>query len=135
MPGNYASIQHQLLREAAARRGLHVREWQTFDLDFYYRVLTPHAARLDLDGGELRFDSAPTSARSRRAPRITCARVADFRFGFLLPRVDAACGAPGSRWRGITLRFSTNFCAKPPRAADYMCASGRLSIWISTTAC
>lgn len=48
VPGNYASPQHQLMREVAKRFHLQVREWHTFDLDFYYDALTPHASRLDL---------------------------------------------------------------------------------------
>jgi len=48
VPGNYASGQHQLMREVAKRAHLQVREWHTHNLDFYYDALAPHAARLDL---------------------------------------------------------------------------------------
>jgi len=48
VPGNYTSPQHRLMREVAKRFELQVREWQTFDLDFYYDALAPHASRLDL---------------------------------------------------------------------------------------
>jgi trans-aconitate 2-methyltransferase len=47
-PGNYASPQHQMLREIARRASLRVREWHTHDLDFYYDALAPLASRLDL---------------------------------------------------------------------------------------
>jgi len=48
VPGNYTSAQHQLMRTVAERFGLQVRGWHTYDLDFYYDALAPHAARLDL---------------------------------------------------------------------------------------
>jgi trans-aconitate 2-methyltransferase len=48
VPGNYKEPQHQLMREVARRFDLHVREWHTHDLDFYYDALAPHASRLDL---------------------------------------------------------------------------------------
>ena len=48
VPGNYKEAPHQLMREVASRFELHVREWHTHDLDFYYDALAPHAARLDL---------------------------------------------------------------------------------------
>jgi trans-aconitate 2-methyltransferase len=48
VPGNYKEAQHRLMREAARRFGLKVREWHTHDLDFYYDALAPYAARLDL---------------------------------------------------------------------------------------
>jgi trans-aconitate 2-methyltransferase len=55
MPGNYDGPAHRSMRELAASaswrgrfpsRG--VREWHVHDLGFYYDVLAPHAARVDL---------------------------------------------------------------------------------------
>ena len=50
MPGNWDAPAHQLMRNVAAQwpEAKHVREWFTHDLGFYYDVLAPHAARLDL---------------------------------------------------------------------------------------
>jgi trans-aconitate 2-methyltransferase len=47
-PGNYASPQHQMLREIGKRANLRVREWHMHDLDFYYDTLAPLTSRLDL---------------------------------------------------------------------------------------
>ncbi len=48
MPGNYTAPQHRLMREVAKRFQVQAREWHTYDLDFYYGALAPHASRLDL---------------------------------------------------------------------------------------
>ena len=50
MPGNWDSPAHRLMRNVAAQFPAtdRVREWFTHDLGFYYDVLAPHAARLDL---------------------------------------------------------------------------------------
>ena len=50
MPGNGDSPAHVLMRNVAAQWAgtEEVREWFTHDLGFYYDVLTPHAARVDL---------------------------------------------------------------------------------------
>ncbi len=54
-PGNYDAPPQRLMRDLAAssgwRRWFSDRQaatWHTHDLDFYYDVLAPHAARLDL---------------------------------------------------------------------------------------
>jgi trans-aconitate 2-methyltransferase len=50
MPGNWDSAAHRLMRNVAAQFPAteNVREWFTHDLGFYYDVLSPHAARVDL---------------------------------------------------------------------------------------
>jgi trans-aconitate 2-methyltransferase len=50
MPGNWDAAAHQLMRKVAAQFPAteHVREWFTHDLEFYYDVLAPHTARIDL---------------------------------------------------------------------------------------
>ncbi|MGA8143453.1 MAG: trans-aconitate 2-methyltransferase [Candidatus Acidiferrales bacterium] len=55
LPGNHEGPTHQLMRDMAAsprwRRWFptaKVREWQSSDLAYYYDVLAPHAARLDM---------------------------------------------------------------------------------------
>ena len=55
MPGNLDEAAHTLMRELAASpawidhfRGRSVREWHVHDPEFYYDVLSPHAARIDL---------------------------------------------------------------------------------------
>lgn len=54
-PGNFDSISNRLMRELAASAGWRrwfpngrAAIWHTHELDFYYDVLAPHAARLDL---------------------------------------------------------------------------------------
>jgi len=50
VPGNWDGPAHRLMREVAKRFEFvrAVREWHTHDDAFYYDVLAPHAARLDL---------------------------------------------------------------------------------------
>jgi trans-aconitate 2-methyltransferase len=55
MPGNYDGPAHRLMRQIAASPTWRssfppgrVREWYSHDLNFYYDVLAPQAARLDL---------------------------------------------------------------------------------------
>jgi trans-aconitate 2-methyltransferase len=50
MPGNIDAPAHSLMRGVAAQfpGTENAREWFTHDLDFYYDVLSPHAARVDL---------------------------------------------------------------------------------------
>jgi trans-aconitate 2-methyltransferase len=55
MPGNFDAPPHRLMRELAASPSWQnrfptggVREWHVHDPEFYYDVLAPHAARLDL---------------------------------------------------------------------------------------
>ena len=44
----YEMAPNRLMRELAAAAGLAVKEWRSHALDFYYEMLQPHAARLDL---------------------------------------------------------------------------------------
>ena len=50
MPGNWDAPAHVLMRHVAAQwpATQEVREWFTHDLGFYYDMLAPHAARVDL---------------------------------------------------------------------------------------
>jgi trans-aconitate 2-methyltransferase len=50
VPGNCDGPAHRIMREVGKRYPLdgRVREWFTHDAAFYYDVLAPHAARLDL---------------------------------------------------------------------------------------
>ncbi len=50
MPGNWDAPAHVLMRNVAAQWAgtKEVREWFTHDLGFYYDVLAPHSARVDL---------------------------------------------------------------------------------------
>ena len=55
IPGNIDALPHRLMRETAASPPWSpwfppgkLREWHHHEMDFYYDVLAPHAARLDL---------------------------------------------------------------------------------------
>jgi trans-aconitate 2-methyltransferase len=50
VPANWNGPAHQAMREVAKRYPIagRVREWYTHDDGFYYDVLAPHAARLDI---------------------------------------------------------------------------------------
>lgn len=54
MPGNYDAMAHELMRELAKSPQWRdhfphgVREWHVRDLPFYYDILSPHAARVEL---------------------------------------------------------------------------------------
>ena len=55
MPGNFDATPHRLMRDLAESPSWRnrfpaggVREWHVHDPEFYYDVLAPHAARVDL---------------------------------------------------------------------------------------
>lgn len=47
IPADFDALPHRLMREVAPE-GVHVKEWHSHEPGFYYRVLSPHAARVDI---------------------------------------------------------------------------------------
>ena len=45
---SYEMAPNRVMRELAAELGVDAKEWRSHDLDFYYAILRPHTARLDL---------------------------------------------------------------------------------------